>query len=150
ARALDDPDAFVRRRAAIAYARAVGEPAATKLLSLRPNAVEPAALVIALALSSSPVAIGEATRRLRDREVARAVDQLLASEDEMIQRAYRERIRPKNTLRIPVLHDTLLPANQLIAEHALALRDAVDPLERRRAAISLAQVPEDEAVRALA
>ena len=149
-RALDDPDAFVRRRAAIAYARATGEAAATRLLKLPQSAVEPAVLVIALALSSSPVAIGEATQRLRDRNVARAVDELLATEEEAIQKAYRERIRPKTTMRIPVLSDTLLPANQLIAEHALALRDAVDPAERRRAAIALAQVPEDEAVRALA
>ncbi len=148
---LDDPDTFVRRRAVIALARAGGEAVAPRLVALPVGGNDPAALVIALALTAAPVAIGEAMRRLRDLGVARAVDELLKGEDDEVRAAYRERLRPRlTTMRMPVMNDASLGALQLVGEQAAALRDAVDPLDRRRAAVALAQIPEDEAVRALA
>ena len=149
ARALDDPDAFVRRRAAIALARAGGEPAGKRLLSVPRDAIAPAALLIALALSGAPAAIGEATLRLRDRQVARDVDEMLAGEDDAVRQGFREKIRPRAS-RVSVLADEPFRATQLLTEQAASLRDAVDPTERRRSAIALARVLDDASVRALA
>ncbi len=148
---LADPDRFVRGRAALALARCAGGRATRRLTALPRDEVDAALIVIALALTGAAAAVGEATQRLREPGVAAAVDHLLAHEDDGLRQAYRDRMRPRTTQRIPMLGAGGLGADQLVAEYATALRVAVDPAERRHATIALAQIDDDAgAQRALA
>ena len=154
-RALTDPDRFVRHRGAFAFARRLGAAGAPRLAAMGADQLDPGVATVALALTGAPLAIGEVMRRLRDPELAAAVDAALAAEGDTVRQAYRERVQPRTTKRIPVLgrsqaFEVVLDADQNIADQATALRIAVDPVERRTAAIALGQLDDDAAQTALA
>jgi HEAT repeat protein len=141
-RRLHDPDAFVRNRAGIALARAVGA-AAAELAQSKETArlLSDPALVIMQGLAGTPETVALALRALSDPARLPNIQQFFDREEAPVCSAFLAslRLREPGTLRL----DTRLDPAALAIQYERLLRSSRDANERRAAAEALAGIQGD-------
>jgi HEAT repeat protein len=144
---LDDPDAFVRNRAAIALARVRPSDALAGLVAAEARgALDEAVLHIALALVDAEPARVRVAKALGDAATLGKVRAQLGREDEATQRAFYEALHLEDPADAP----SPLSAAKIRAHYDHRLRVSQSAESREWAVEALAKMASDQSVDALA
>jgi HEAT repeat protein len=144
---LEDPDAFVRNRAALVLATVAGAEAEAALTDPdTAQLIDPAARLVALAVSGSEAALGRALDLMTMPNALQGAVAFLAHEDAQLRAAFAARLRLPDPAAVPLgLHDP-----GVVPHYDTVLRTSLDIESRRVAVEALARVPGALAVEVLA
>jgi HEAT repeat protein len=144
---LEDPDAFVRNRAALVLATVAGDQAEAALGdAATEQRIDPAARLVALAVSGRDAALLQALDLMRSPTALPAAVAFLAHEDAELRAAFFTRLRLPDSASAPRgLHDP-----GVVPHYDAVLRTSLDIESRRVAVEALSRVPSALAVEVLA
>lgn len=144
---LDDPDRFVRHRAAMALGQ-MEHPRATAALMTDETAsrVDPSVLTIALALSLAPEGLQRALDAITQPETLAKLRDVLGREQPSIRRAFLRRVH----LDEPVGEELLLEESRILGRYHSLLRGSQNVESRKIALGALSKLKTSRAVETLA